>query len=930
MRSGIGSGPCSTIAVELPPEQRTRHVEQRCAKRAQRGSGGYGRLLAAHDDEEGVLSHDSLAVIRSRLAPVTPAQLPDLTGRVLARRYELTRVLQRGGAGVVYAGDDRTDGSQVAVKVLPPSLRGEWRSSRSEAAALRMLRVAGVVRLLDDGRVDGQPGFEYLVTEFVDGLPFPGRPTPCAWDDIAKTVRALMETLDRIHWAGVLHRDLKPGNVLVREDGTPVVLDLGISQHQRRSAMAYGPTVGTPRYLAPEQLTRGEASIRSDLYALGVMLHEALAGEPPRQDGAEQVSLAKLAPDAPKTIAALVDQLCSRDPEDRPASAVEALQAIAGESTEPRHAAIDTSSIDALRTLFAGHDRVLHIPEDAARELANRTDGTTADVLEELDAWERAGLGRWADGKFHIDRRGVEALRAGLRVSPPRIEAIDDTQALLEDGDTLLLIAIVLAGAEARTPLLAATLDQSEAHTVLRATALTELGYLTESEGGYLRVRKLPSAARAILVEQSRGLHRRLARSLPIGSEARVHQFAAANEMERVPSEAVEAARALQQAGALPRARLLLTEALKALEDHPDADAEGPLTEMATMAAAQSGSPAACDHLLFQLAARPPSPRIERLEAITRSACHGYAGEYERGLDTLPPLSESPSLLERRICGSLKMFLGRGVSPEVLEAHIEELEMVAQEEGNETIGMIAAGGRAWLHYRRERFEQAAEMHLMAAELADSAATRASLRLNAASALLEAGAFEQAMELAEGPRALANRVRMAAHEARAEWIIRSARYRLDDQGLSPDSALVHASQELGQRHQTGMIALTEGAIAWRQGSHATAIELAGVAASEWTAIRHATPSLLARALVHAAGATLKPNQAEEIISELREAKPATTAIQTAGLIAFGAPALAADCRALIEGCMPSAHTVAPEMRLEVISISEAMTYAQLTP
>ncbi len=918
-------------AIELGTTERASLLETRCTGKEQMRT-EVQRMLDAHAQERGLLDEAALAALRADRTPITAAQLPDLTGQVLSGRYELTRVLERGGAGVVYVGVDRTDDRRIAVKVLPPSPHGHWRQSRAESATLRMLRVAGVVRLLDDGRVEEGPGFEYLVTEFVDGSPFPGRKTPCRWGEIATTTRALLETLDRIHWAGILHRDLKPGNVLVRPDGTPVVLDLGISQQRRESALAYGPTVGTPRYLAPEQLTQGAASIQSDLYAVGVMLQEALVGEPPSKRSDERQPLARLAPDVPPAIAELIDRLCRVDPLQRPLSATQALQVVVGEvpKPRPRYPDLDASSVDALRALFAGHDRLLHIPEDAAREVANRTDGTRDDTLAELDAWERAGLGRWRDGKFHIDRRGIETLRAGLRVSPPRIAPLDDTQPPLENGDTLLLVTIMLARAEARLPLLASALDQDEVHLSRRIAALTKWGYLAEAEDGYLRIRQLPSVAQEVLVEQSRGIHRRLARSLPVGSEARIQQFVAADEMERVPAEALEAARAQQNRGALPRMQLLLAEALKALEVHPDADAEEALVEFATLAAVQSGSPAVCDHLLFQLAARPPNPTVARLEAIARGAHYGYTGEYQRGLDALPALLASTSPLERRISASLRLFLARGVSPEVLEELIVELETLAEDEEMGSFRMNAAGGRAWLHYRLDEFEQAAAAHLAAAELTDSATTRASLRLNAASALLEAGALDRAEQIAEPPRDFALRARMPAYEARAEWIIRAARYRRGDESLVPDPALVHASRELGQRNQTALNALTEAAIAWRRKDNEAAREFADIAAAEWTAIRQTDPSLLARALGHAAGATLAATDVEEMLLELRGSTQPTTAIQTAGLLADGTPALAAACASVVEHLIQDLGSHPRDLRLEVTSIPEAMKSVALTP
>ena len=917
-------------ALELEPRERAEFVETRTDNADTRAE--VQRLLAAHEEERGLLDDAALDSLHASRAPATVEQLPDLTGRVLAGRYELTRILERGGAGVVYVGVDRTDGRDIAIKVLPPSPHGHWRESRSESATLRMLRVAGVVRLLDDGRANDAPLFEYLVTEYVDGRPFPGCETPCEWKKIANTSRALLETLDRIHWAGVLHRDLKPGNVLVRHDGTPVVLDLGISQQRRSGALAHGPTVGTPRYLAPEQLERGAASIQSDLYAVGVMLHEALTGQPPARGVADMRSIAELAPGLPSTVSTLIDQLCDVDPRERPASASEALQRIAEQDPAPhlQPPVFDATSTDGLRPLFAGHERLLHIPEDAARQLRNRSDGTVESALAELDAWERAGLGRWSGSKFEIDRRGIDALRAGLRVSPPKIEQLDDSRPRLEKWDALLLVAVVLARLEARVPLLATALDLDEAYVAARVEMLTGFGYLAESLDGYLRVRQLPATARDVLAMESRGIHRRLARSLPVGSEARVHQFAAADELERVPSEAVEAARALRKRGALPRAQLLLAEALKALEIHPDPSAEKALMELAAAAAVQSGSPAACDHLLFQLAARPPTAAIARLEAIVRGTHHGYRGEFERGLAVLPPVADCHSTFEQRLCASARMFLGRGVSPDAFEALIAQLEEFAIREKGDALKMIAISGRAWLHYRRDEFEEAAEMHLAAADLATDGATRMSILLNAASALLEIGAFGRAATVAHEPERLAIQERMPIYEARAAWITRSARYRGGERDLEPDLDLVHACRDLGALNLTAMLALNEAAIAWRCGSGEAAVRLADIAASNWASIGETGAGLLAQALAHMAGKPLPPAQEGELLAQLGGADALTATIQAAGLLARTVPALQDACQRIVAKHLARLGPASREFCLEVTSISEAMKSVALTP
>lgn len=257
-------------------------------------------------------------------------------------RYRIEGELARGGMGVVYKAWDRVLGRLVALK-RPHEVTVEHRErARREALALRLLRVPGVVQLVDEGE-DGEG--RYIVTDFVDGAPFPGEHA-CALESLAVQ---LLEVLARVHAAGILHRDLKPQNVLVDKQGRVQVLDFGIARGTPLGASitATDAVIGTPRYLAPEQLGGGVADARADLYAVGLMLYEALAGTGPFDPGGGEVSpfarvwrdpapITTRAPDVPPAIALLVDRLVARLPERRPASAAEALAILGRDVPVPR------------------------------------------------------------------------------------------------------------------------------------------------------------------------------------------------------------------------------------------------------------------------------------------------------------------------------------------------------------------------------------------------------------------------------------------------------------------------------------------------------------------------------------------------------------------------------------------------------------------
>ncbi|MEZ4299014.1 MAG: serine/threonine-protein kinase [Polyangiaceae bacterium] len=206
----------------------------------------------------------------------------------LADRYRLLRVLGRGGHGEVWEAEDRLTSTLVAVKLLRSS-GVEPARVRREVSALRLLRIPGVVQMLDEG-VDGDTAF--VVMERVQGDPFPGHERR-AWADLAPAATSLLETLSRVHQIGVVHRDLKPQNVLVDPQGRATILDFGLSLGASlgQALSEEGSVAGTPDYLSPEQLLGTQVTPATDLYSLGVMLFEALSGRLPHEAGDLQALL---------------------------------------------------------------------------------------------------------------------------------------------------------------------------------------------------------------------------------------------------------------------------------------------------------------------------------------------------------------------------------------------------------------------------------------------------------------------------------------------------------------------------------------------------------------------------------------------------------------------------------------------------------------
>ncbi len=206
------------------------------------------------------------------------------TTRTLAERYELGPAIGEGGMGRVHRGFDRALGRPVAVKILtPPNDRdGAFvQRFRREARSAARLSHPNVVAIVDTGS-DG--GTEFIVTELVEGetlsdvLRREGQLAPGRAVDIG---RGICRGLEAAHRLGVVHRDIKPGNLMLTDGGVKV-LDFGIARAAEEGSLTRtGSVFGTAPYLSPEQAEGGPGDERSDLYALGCVLFETLAGRPP-------------------------------------------------------------------------------------------------------------------------------------------------------------------------------------------------------------------------------------------------------------------------------------------------------------------------------------------------------------------------------------------------------------------------------------------------------------------------------------------------------------------------------------------------------------------------------------------------------------------------------------------------------------------------
>lgn len=267
--------------------------------------------LLRHDAESSLLDEDDLAAVRNALSPDDGGELPERIGA-----FRITGVLGRGGMGVVYRAEQDQPARPVAVKVLAPGLGGAAAVARFalESEALGRLQHPGIAQVYAAGTYRSTHGERpYLAMELVPGVPlhrWAEQQRPSHAERIALWAK-ICDAVHHAHQKGVVHRDLKPGNVLVTEDGRAKVLDFGLARfvdnertHAHRTQT--GQVLGTLAYMSPEQANGAfdAVDVRSDVYSLGAIGYELLAGVPPIALAGEPLtrSLRRILEEAPQPL----------------------------------------------------------------------------------------------------------------------------------------------------------------------------------------------------------------------------------------------------------------------------------------------------------------------------------------------------------------------------------------------------------------------------------------------------------------------------------------------------------------------------------------------------------------------------------------------------------------------------------------------------
>jgi serine/threonine-protein kinase len=250
-------------------------------------------------------------------------------------RWLLANMLGEGGMGRVYRATDAS-GSQAAVKIVKAELARDQifrRRFDREAKVAQRVDHPHVVPVIESGEHEGLP---YLAQVFIDGGSLEDRikrDTRLALGEAVRICTAVASGLDALHTAGLIHRDVKPANILLGDDGTPFIADFGLAKDRDASVLTQaGQALGSMDYMAPEQIRGEEVTARTDVYALGCVMFECLTGKPPFADRqGMRILWAHLQEDPPDPLAERDDvpadvgwaltRALQKEPEQRPPTA---------------------------------------------------------------------------------------------------------------------------------------------------------------------------------------------------------------------------------------------------------------------------------------------------------------------------------------------------------------------------------------------------------------------------------------------------------------------------------------------------------------------------------------------------------------------------------------------------------------------------------
>lgn len=295
-------------------------------------------------------------------------------------RYSILDIVGKGGMGVLYRAQDTVLERDVALKMMLVDFSHDAATRerfQREARAVARLQHRNVVTIHELGEVEGTP---YIVMELLGGRDLDAllkADVPLTLVQKLEIAAQLCEGLAYAHEQGIVHRDIKPGNVRVLEDGTVKILDFGIAKFAQSSVTQTGSVMGTPSYMAPEQIMGQPVDGRSDLFSAGVLLYELLTGTKPFQGDSptavvyqimngDPVPLENTVPDLPEAIKQVVSRALQKDPNQRYAKAKEMasdLQMVRAMLDPPLH-----SGHTPIAGMSSGGTTMMNVPLHATRQ----------------------------------------------------------------------------------------------------------------------------------------------------------------------------------------------------------------------------------------------------------------------------------------------------------------------------------------------------------------------------------------------------------------------------------------------------------------------------------------------------------------------------------------------------------------------------------
>jgi len=282
----------------------------------------------------------------AHVCPADPTdELRQRLARTLAGRYEITRLLGRGGMAVVFLAEDLALERQVAIKVLPPEMSHDTKlipRFHQEAKTAAKLDHPNIIPIY---RVESEAGLVYFVMKYVTGRSLEQllEDGPLPIDLARRVLREAALALGHAHQRRIVHRDVKPANIMMEADGRVMLTDFGISKAVQSASQltGTGTIIGTPHYMAPEQAKGLEVDGRADQYALAIVGHQILTGKQPFDGSAHSILYKQVfeppppmlatRPDVPRDMSAALERALSKDPEQRFATMEDFAAAIGGE-----------------------------------------------------------------------------------------------------------------------------------------------------------------------------------------------------------------------------------------------------------------------------------------------------------------------------------------------------------------------------------------------------------------------------------------------------------------------------------------------------------------------------------------------------------------------------------------------------------------------